>query len=66
MKLKAALPLMLSMLTACNYGPAPMKCDECAPLCHPFYTARCIPVQAYESGKIAYVRCECGETVVKP
>jgi hypothetical protein len=55
------IALLLLALAGCNYGPAPMKCDDCATLCKPFPVETCEPIQVYESGSIAYVVCKCGK-----
>jgi len=55
------IALLLLTLAGCNYGPAPMKCEDCAPLCKPLPVSSCVPAQTYESGRIAYVMCRCGE-----
>jgi hypothetical protein len=54
--------ILLLLVSACNYGPAPMTCDDCHLLCRPFPSIACQPVQAAESGAIIYVRCKCGES----
>jgi hypothetical protein len=52
--------LLLLMLVGCSFGPAPMKCEDCVPICNPLPVAGCVPVQTYERGWMVYVTCECG------